>query len=299
VKLIDFIFAARPMLQLPVWSIYLISWHYIHSGADFGVSGLVVLAALTLNFTGAYYINQVYDYETDLINKKLGFLQNEMISRKGMIRGYYIVTVIAVVMAFAVDLLAGLISIIIAVLGFVYSAPPLRLKDRPFRGLFANSVAYGLLIPLAVPGLTYLWGSQTVYIPVYFFLTVSAGYLLTIIPDREGDIKSGKITFAALLPVFYLMMIAMLLLYLSLIAAIRMEYFLLSVLSAVAIVFFLIAMIYRKSPVILFACKTPILMMSLLAGYYYPGYLIFLLAVLLTTRLYYRRRFGIVYPKLN
>jgi len=298
-KLLDFIFAARPMLHLPVWSIYLITWHQIYPENDFNLSGLVIIIALTLNFSGAYYINQIFDYETDFINKKLGFLQNNMITREGMKLCYYIITFLAIAVAFAVDIYSGLICTAIAGLGYIYSAPPLRLKDRPFWGLISNSIAYGIMIPLMIPNIFEYWDEHAVYLPVYFFLTVSAGYMLTIIPDREGDIKSGKITFAALLPTFYLMMIAMLLLYLSLMAAIRMEQFHLSVLSAIAIIIFLIALINRKSPVILFACKAPILMMSLLAGYYYPTYLVFLLAVLILTRIYYQRRFGIVYPRIN
>lgn len=298
-KALDFIFAARPMLHLPVWSIYLISLHYFYPEKSPDRYDLLILLFLNFNFAGAYFINQIHDYSSDMINKKLGFLQKGYISKREMAVGYIVVSVIAAAGSFLIDPVAGAVQVFIFILGYIYSAPPFRLKDRPFWGLISNSIAYGLSIPLCVPGNIDLWGEKTVYFPVYFFLAVSAGYLLTIIPDREGDIKTGKITAAALLPVFYVMMIAMLLLYLSLMVSIRLDYFYLMIISAISIVLFLIAMIYRKEGLILFACKTPILLMSFLAGYYYPIYLAFLLAVLIVTRLYYRKRFGMIYPKLS
>jgi 4-hydroxybenzoate polyprenyltransferase len=189
--------------------------------------------------------------------------------------------------------------VLVFLLGFAYSAPPMRFKDRPITGLLTNSIAYGLLLPLVVIAIEKRITTGDFMLPLYFFMAVSAGYLLTIIPDREGDMKSGKITLAAILPDIYLMLIALLLLYLSLMTALKIEHFYLAVISAVSIVLFLTAIIFRKIKFILFACKMPILLMSLLAGYYYPAYLIFILVLLVLTRLYYRLRFGIKYPGLN
>ena len=66
-KLIDFIFAARPMLLLPVWSLYLISFAFYKTNQQFDVADYIIMAGLTLLFAGAYYINQIYDYQSDLI----------------------------------------------------------------------------------------------------------------------------------------------------------------------------------------------------------------------------------------
>jgi 4-hydroxybenzoate polyprenyltransferase len=75
-KVLDFIFAARPLLHIPVWTVYLITLHH-HRQADnglFSIEDLVMLGCLSLLFAGAFYLNQVYDYDSDLRNKKLGFL---------------------------------------------------------------------------------------------------------------------------------------------------------------------------------------------------------------------------------
>jgi 4-hydroxybenzoate polyprenyltransferase len=298
VKIIDFFFAARPMLLLPVWSIFLITYK-AHNSGEPNMIDFSVLLAVSFIFAGAYYINQIFDYESDLINKKLGFLQRGMISRKEMWTAYIGLSLISLLTAFIIGYLIGLLMVLVFLLGFAYSAPPMRFKDRPITGLLTNSIAYGLLLPLVVIAIEKRITTGDFMLPLYFFMAVSAGYLLTIIPDREGDMKSGKITLAAILPDIYLMLIALLLLYLSLMTALKIEHFYLAVISAVSIVLFLTAIIFRKIKFILFACKMPILLMSLLAGYYYPAYLIFILVLLVLTRLYYRLRFGIKYPGLN
>ncbi len=296
-KALDLIFAARPMLHLPAWSIFLLTDHFL--GGHFEINDMLILMAITLILSGAYYINQLYDYEGDLINNKLGFLQRGLITKTQMKAAFIVVSCLGPGIAFAVEPYLGLLTVVLFLMGYIYSAPPFRLKDRPFWGLWANSAAYGLIIPFLVPGFVAHWDEKTLYIPAYFFLAVSAAYLLTIIPDREGDIQSGKVTLAAILPDSYLLLAALLLLYLSLMAAIRMDIMTLALISAVSIVLFLLAAVVRKKNIILFACKVPILLVALLAGIFNPGYLVFLVAVILTTRIYYRQRFGMQYPKLD
>ena len=58
------------------------------------------------------------------------------------------------------------------------------------------------------------------------------------------------------------------------------------------------ALVVRSQQAVLFAAKRPILLLTLLAGYHYPVYLAFVVALLILTRTYYARRFGMVYPRL-
>ena len=73
----DFFFAARPMLHLPIWSVYLVSLHYHNqlSGSKFDLSDLAMLCLLSLMAAAAYYLNQIHDYDSDKINRKLGCMQ--------------------------------------------------------------------------------------------------------------------------------------------------------------------------------------------------------------------------------
>ncbi len=298
-KIVDFIFAARPMLLLPVWSLYLIADKY-YFGADlFGISDFVALVSLTLLVAGSYYINQIYDYQSDLINKKLGFLQSGKISKNEMIVVYVLISVVSIITGFKISLFLGGLFCVVFILGYFYSAPPLRLKDRPISGLLSNSFAYGILVPLSIPGFAAKPDYLIMIMPTYFFMTVSAGYLLTIIPDRDGDAKSGKQTLAVLLSDRSIIIVATILLVISLLLALQMNHLFLILISSVSILLYITILISPKINLILLACRLPILLMSLLAGYYYPGYLIFLVALLFLTRLYYKKRFGIDYPRID
>jgi 4-hydroxybenzoate polyprenyltransferase len=299
VRVIDFIFAARPMLLLPVWSLYLISHKFYSADQALCSSGIIILAGLTLLFAGAYYINQIYDYQSDLINRKLGFLQSGKITKDEMKVAYLIISIIPLATAFIDGYFLGSIFLGIFLLGLIYSAPPLRLKDRPLSGLLSNSIAYGVLVPLAAAKNSAGFDYLTLILPTYFFLTVSAGYLLTIIPDRTGDAESGKKTLAVLLSDKSIIIVALILLMFSSLIAWEINYLYLLVISILSLFLFALALILLNSKIVLFACKLPILFMSLLAGFYYPGYLVFLLALLFMTRLYYKKRFGIVYPRIN
>jgi len=299
VKIIDFVFASRPMLLLPTWSVYLITYRLVNGDKEFSPYAGFVLIGVTLITIGAYFINQIFDYESDEINKKLGFLQKGLIKKSEMMAAYIVVSLLPLVPAFVYNYKTGFVMVAMILLGYAYSAPPFRFKDRPVGGLLANASAYGILVPLSVSG--YVKSSDTlgIYIIICFFLMVAAGYMLTIIPDREGDRKSGKNTLATICSDKPIIFLAIIFLSLSLYAAFAIDHLYLMIICAASMILFLIAFISGKNRVILFACKFPILMLSLLAGYYFPSYMVFLLVLMISTRLYYQRRFGIVYPRIN
>ncbi len=299
VKILDFFFAARPMLHLPIWSVYLVSFHEAFPETAVAGQPLLILAALSLAGAGSYYLNQIFDYRSDFINQKLGFLQRGYIRRLDMIIAYLLSTSTALAIGYFSGDMAARVIILLCLLGFSYSAPPLRLKDRPVGGLLANAIGFGLLIPMVVPLELPEFTWERMLVPGYFFLTVAAVYLLTVIPDREGDILDGKNTLAAIFGDRVLIGIALLLLVLSSIDAYLLDHIMLMGISFASIVLFLIAFVINREPLILLACKLPIFLLSLLAGYYYPAYLGFIIVLLIVTRLYYRRRFGIIYPRLN
>jgi 4-hydroxybenzoate polyprenyltransferase len=177
-KLLDFVFAARPMLHLPIWSIYLVAlfYHRKLSGGNFQWSDVGMLACLSLLASGAYYLNQVYDYDSDKINRKLGFLQVGLLNKKELMAAYLVVSVAAIGSAFFYSFLILVIVLQLFVFGYVYSTPPLRLKDRPFPGLLANAYTFGFLVPFTVmPQLNLHNAGRLGWDkPIYFFLAVAA-----------------------------------------------------------------------------------------------------------------------------
>ncbi len=297
-KILDIIFAARPMLLLPAWSIYLISYRVIFNEYYFSIRAMMVLASLTLMTAGFYYINQIFDYNTDMINQKVGFLQRGLIHQREMLAAYLSVTLLSWVLIATQSFALTVIILASSLLGFFYSVPPIKLKDRPLGGLLANGLGFGLLIPLVVifqmPSLSW----PRLFLALYFFFAVSAGYLLTIIPDREGDAAAGKNTLGANYSNRALILQGLIFVLMSLVNSIILKNNYLIAISSMSILIFGTAIILPRQRVILFACKFPILLMTLLAGYYYPVYLVFVVAIIILTRLYYHWRFGIIYPRL-
>ena len=302
-KILDSIFAARPMLHVPVWTVYLISLHHHNrlSGEHFDLWDLATLAVLSLLFAGVYYINQVYDIESDRINGKLGFLHDDKLSVTYMSALYLIVTVVGVALGGLYPLFFWGLLAQIAFLGWAYSAPPLRLKDRPLWSLFVNAWCIGALIPLTtMPEINIhnagLLGWDT---PFYFLLAVASITILTMIPDREGDARTGKRTLAVALGVRWSLTVALVLMILAAVVAFRSQFAALFYLAGFASMNILMAILLPVERIVLIAIKLPLLCMIGLAGFHYPGYIAFIVALIFCTRIYYQKRFGILYPSLS
>lgn len=301
-KLLDLLFAARSLLLVPIWSIYLVSLHLHHqlSGESFGLTNVFSLCCLTLLGAGACYLNAVYDADSDRINNKGHFIQRGMLSENAMMAGFIVTSVIAVGLSLAVSTLFFFICIQLFALSYFYSAPPLRIKDRPVAGLVTNAYAIGFLGSIAVfPKMSVsnagLLGWDN---PFYFAMAVGGVYLLTTIPDRAGDGAIGKQTTAVLAGGLLTMTLTVCWLLVAAVAAWRSDFmplFWIAVLSTGVVV---IAGVTWSNRAVLFAAKFPVLLLTLLAGWYYPIYLIFVVVLVIATRIYYARRLSIKYPSL-
>jgi 4-hydroxybenzoate polyprenyltransferase len=145
-----------------------------------------------------YGINDVFDYESDLRNPRKGGTHGAVLDRR-----MHRITLWAAGLSCLpfVAVLAALGSplswlVLAASLFFVvfYSAPPLRLKERPFADSLTSSIhffspaVYGLVLAGAA------WTWQLVVIVVAFALWGVAshafGAVQDVIADREADISS-------------------------------------------------------------------------------------------------------------
>ena len=290
------------MLQIPVWTVYLVSLHYHHelSGAVFSLTDMLILFGLTLLASGAFYVNQVYDYESDLMNKKVMFLQENLLTKSALLWIYGLTAALAIAIGLFVSILTAGIFISLLALAQLYSAPPARLKDRPIAALFANSVGHGFLMAVAVmPGMTVhntgLLGWDN---PLYFALTVGSVYLVTTIPDIHGDRFMGKRTMAVWIGRGGTLVLAAVFQVAAAMVAYSWGFLLLAILAVMAALLCIAALIVSGERVILLTAKLPLLLLTLLACWFYHGYLIFLVVLVVSTRAYYRQRFGLTYPRL-
>lgn len=301
-RALDLFFAARPLLHLPIWTVYLVSLRYHHelSGESFGWRDLVIMAGISLLFAGASYLNQVYDFESDRINGKLGFLQRGLLTQSQLLTGFTVASLVAMAVAPLFSWLTLFIFAQLLLLSLLYSAAPLRLKDRPVGGLLANAWAFGILVSVSVmPNMTLhnagLLGWDT---PFSLFFAVGAIYALTTIPDRPGDAATGKRTLAVVLGVTVTTLIAIVLLLLAALTALLSRQTVLFLVVAGAVGLVSGTLLLKTENSVRLASKLPLFVLTLVAGYWYPAYLVFVVALLLATRAYYRRRFQVSYPEL-
>jgi len=301
-KLLDLFFAARPLLQLPIWTVYLVALHIRHqqTGESFTIVDLFMMVGISLLFTGAAYLNQVYDIESDRINNKVGFLQKGYLSVGQLKAGFWIVSIVPLGVAPFVSDLAVVLFAQFLLLSYLYSAPPIRFKDRPLFGFLANAHAHGLLVALAVAHRVELSDLATLdwLIPAYFALTVGATYVLTTIPDCEGDRATGKRTVAVVLGRTRALVSALILFVISAVVAWQVGEGVLVYLAIGAVFLVLASLMLRTEASVRFASKIPLLALTVAAGSYYPVYLLFVVALFIGTRAYYLKRFGIIYPEL-
>lgn len=256
---------------------------------------------LSLVASGSYYINQIYDFDSDLKNNKLGFLQKNMISKKEMMILFLITSFCSIAGGFYISNILGLIISTLVVLGYFYSAPPFRFKDRPILGLLSNSIGYGLVVPSAVlpemnlhnVGLI-AWDS-----PFYFICTVGAVYILTTIPDKQGDSETSKKTLAVIFPEEILKILAFILLSLSAYIAFYSNHFILTAVSMISILPLLISLFKNDTRILFFAIKFPILLLTMVSAYFFWQYGLFIVVLITATRIYYKKRFNMDYPKLT
>ncbi len=300
VKVFDFIFLGRPLLLIPVWTIYL---HFqaacrpADSNAGSIVHHLASLAAVSLIFAGTYIVNQIFDIASDRINDKLYLLPRGIIAVPAAWIAYAVLTVCGLVVAIFVSEHLLVISLLIVSLGLFYSLPRVRLKDRAIAGLLANAIAYGVLVPAAASPEAVVESKGWTVVP--YFLAIAVGYILTTIPDFEGDTQSGKRTVAVVLHPKGALYLALALNVATLAVSILTGNTELAMVAGVTLGMLIALTIWFRRPLLLLACKLPILFLTLAAMWHFPAYGILLVLTIVLTRLYYKYRFGIVYPKLS
>lgn len=300
-KFVDLIFLGRPMLVIPVWTVYL---HFLAFSSDGeyllvfpGREAIYQLVVLALIFMGGYIINQIFDIESDRLNDKLYFLPRGIISPALAWVCYFALTIGG--LGLAVFLCPEAIRAVLAIigLGILYSVPGIRLKDSPVGGLVTNAFAYGFLIPW-MSGLGSSYQLSIVAMTPYF-LAVAAGYILTTIPDLDGDMATGKRTVAVILGPKGALWLTLLTTMIAAATAVwvgNIEMAIVAALTFVGVIYLLFSFKFR---VLMLTCKIPILLLTLLAGVHYLFYAVLLLLTINLTRFYYKRRFGVIYPKLG
>ncbi|MFC1476071.1 UbiA family prenyltransferase [Candidatus Zixiibacteriota bacterium] len=286
----------------PVWTIYLLA--AIPVNTVFPVNALPAFSgriwagmALAFFLAGAGYIfNQVFDIESDRVNDKLFFLPRRMLSVRSAVVQYALFTTIAVGGGWFLGPV-WLICLCAALLAVLYSLPLVRLKDRPFAGLLANAVGHGTLVyyfgrMIVEPGSLPAGGESAAYA-----LAVAGVYLLTTVPDRAGDEAAGKRTMSVTQGPRKTVAIAAVCVLGAAVAAAIYQQWPLAISAAISFPLFLMAVFSARFCGS--AIRMALLALSFFACLAFWPYFLILVLLYVSTRWYYRRRFGIAYPRMT
>lgn len=300
----DYIFLLRPMILIPVWSFFLLGAHQAvaSSEKDVEITGLIAgFVSFTLLIGAVYIINQITDRESDLRNDKLFLLSRGIITVRAAVTEIIALATLSFVIGLIMMPAAFNIMLILSLLlGAAYSIEPLRLKRRWLLDIAANGAGIGFIAPLAGQ----ISAGSGIADPLGltpYPLAVASVHLVTTLADIEGDRSCGLRTSGVLMGRHWSVITAVLLMLAALLAAFLSE----NSIAFYAILFslpFYLVLAGRDKPAagrVLLPAKTATLIFAVAAGYAFRLYLPFLAAVILLTRLYYSRRFGISYPSFK
>jgi len=302
-KAFDWVFVARPIVLIPAWAFLLAGYLRANERAAESSPPIGPLLApfllLTAVLAGVYIVNQIFDRETDKENGKLFLLAEGHVSA----RGAWIEAVVLIgggfasAAAFRPGLLPWLVSS--AVLGLLYSAPPARFKARPFVDVAANAIGYGAITFLVGFSLAGEIGREEIARAIPYVLLVGAVFLHTALVDQEGDRKAGMWTTAIALGDRATSVAALALLAGAGLVGFRLGEPYVPPAALGAAPFFLWGALVPGRKGSTLAYQWGSLLFVLLLVIRQPLFGLFLVLLVAATRLYYRFRFRLVYPRLD
>jgi 4-hydroxybenzoate polyprenyltransferase len=296
-RLVDFLFALRPLVLVPAWSFFLLGCAWTRWSDPRVPFPCARLAAFSLVMAGVHLVNQVVDRESDRINSKGFFLQ------RGIFTPRQYVTAAGICLAAGVGGAAWrhdapVWMLAAALLGLAYSVPPLRCAARPGFDVLANAAGYGAIAVALGAGDRAPGSSATVWLCTSTVLAVAAVFLHTTLLDLDGDRRTGKRTSGVAWGASATRRIALLLALACCGAALVTHWWPAIVPSFVIVILATGAAIapqrLRSGQVCIVASAA----YAVAAGITWLPFLPVLVLLVLLTRVYYRWRFDLAYPAL-
>ena len=252
-------------------------------------------------FVGALYVfNQIADIKNDRENQKIFILSNGNVSKLGASLYAVVLTVLSIVFAWYQSQMMGMIYLLaFIIIGIGYNYPPFRWSNRPF---------WGLIVHFFVGWFSFMNGwlesggemIESFFPSIPVILGVSAIYLLTTLPDLDGDKSTGKITFAVRFGAQRTLNFAFFLMISCVFISNYLQDYFIMIVSIMSAIMILRARIYYNQPGdILDAIRYTILYLLVIMGMKYPIFLLISVLVIVLTRLYYKYRFHKKYPVLK
>jgi chlorophyll synthase len=305
VKALDLFFLIRPPLLIAS-SAFFFAGAVEAVGLRNGIYGMDAVLRLLpglllylMAVSASFIVNQVLDIESDRLNRKNLILPSGLVSRRESIA---LVIAVCLLAAVGAALIGGRMALLVWAglgLGMAYSVPPLRLKGRPVADAVANVGGFGVIAFmmgwLAASGsLAGVWIRALPYA-----LAMGGIFMNTCIPDEEGDRMAGDRTSCVVFGRRFAGLAGLALTGGAATAGLASG----QVLVTLAVTSSLPGMVAvaveptsRNSVVASqFAARTLFVLLSIKV----PLLALLGLLAVLASRVYYSRRFGLVYPRLT
>jgi len=305
-KLLDLIFIVRPVLLPPVWTILLLG-HFASRNTQTELSRGFFKGFLAMSFFagGSYILNQLVDLKNDRENKKRLPLADGFVLKK---TGFILLLTLyaaALILSWDINKLSFMYIILAVLLSILYNLPPFSLKDHPLGGLLLNCMghgyvayAFGYSLGLKSASITQLFPTIVYGLPYAF--AIGAIYLGTTLADRSVDMGQDKRTLAVVLGVkgtIKLMSLLILLTLVTLPFSEKSEPMLCATLLSLP--FFIWLLVKPSDSVIHYSFRVPVFILTLIVAWYYHFYIFLLLGVWLLSRIYYKERYQVIYPRFG
>jgi len=302
---LDYFFVLRPILLVPAWTMLLAGhfqcqrflalprdrWHW---PAD--LWWMILLFSCLMG--AVHIVNQIFDVETDRLNKKLFLVAEGYVNRTAIWLEAWALFVGSILLGFLLlGPVPGLLLAASGVWGLVYSVPPFRFKARPFLDTLVNGSGYGMLA-FALGWVTCGHYSQAVWLAATpYVLAVAAVFVNTTIPDRESDKATGNVTTGVFLGTTGSTWLAVGLVLFSLSLALVLGDMLCAVAAGCGLPLFIMAAATTRMKWEMLSYQAGALTLAALVGIIYPVFFALLAATFLALRLYHKWRFGLDYPR--
>ncbi len=299
ITLWDYIFLARPILLVPVWAFFLIG--YFKAGGNrfnFNSTFLMTIIAYTALMAILYILNQIADSKSDTINQKHLLIAEGIISTKSALIEISVLTIIFVLLCTNLPIIMVLFMIISLILGIIYSFAPFKLKGVGFADFLINGIGYGF-VNFSLGWLTVNKISElmiTTSLPYIF--AVSAIFVNTTILDIEGDKKCGYKTTGVLLGRVNSARLALLLIVVCIVLAVINFDYVCLVPALISLPLFFLAGLRGSEQYIKLSIRIGGPLLIIIVGLIFPYFLLLTLLIFVFLRIYYKKKFGIIYPNL-
>lgn len=301
---LDYLFIFRPTLFFAVWIITLAGYsgYFIFEkepawwSFDFNWKLVLYFTIITLSTGATFILNQLQDIESDKVNKKL-FLISEEYIKSGRALRIAIVTIIATLL---LALILNwrffvILGICIFFWGYVYNYKPFEWKDKPMLGVLINFIS-GLCLFLCGWIIAGDWKWMAILYAMPYLLAWTAVAILTTIPDKMGDQKTGKNTISVHYENKVTIWLAFICLVLSFALGMYFKDPVISLSCLLASPLFIIMLFKPIEAWVLRSIRYPIMFLALTLCVEFPLFFIVILINFYLCRFYYLSRFNLNYP---